>query len=298
MHWGRIFAVMILGLALAGAAPAQTADAPAAPAAADVPPIPAATAPAAGAGAPAAAPKAPEAAPLEAEAAPTPPAPEPDKPARAPRRAPRRAARPTPPRPAETRPAETAPPAPKPVVAPKPKPVTPPPAADARPFFTEYQDPEQRRETPLGRVLVDLVVKLGIVLAIAYGSLYILRGVMARQGMAPGRQRHLRVLESASLGPNRSVHVVRVGEKVMVVGSTPEQVTMLAEVDDVETLRQLNAEREAGSFQSRLSGALSNDSTAAGPDEASLAGQVRGSAKRLWDQVQDLRDFRGRGGRS
>ncbi len=185
----------------------------------------------------------------------------------------------------------------KPVVAPTVKPAPPKPATpEARPFLTEYQDPKQATEMPLGRLIVDLFVKLAIVLAIGYGALYILRGFMSRQGVVPGRRGgHLRVLESASLGPNRSVHLVRVGGKVMVVGSTPEQVTSLGEVNDSETLALLTAE-SAGSFPAQLSGAMTRDGVAAPAEDAPLAAQVRGSVRHVWDQVQEIRGLRGRGG--
>jgi flagellar biosynthetic protein FliO len=76
---------------------------------------------------------------------------------------------------------------------------------------------------------MDLVLKLGAVLALAYVSLAALRRYTA--GAASQRGTLLEVLDSTTLGPNRSVYVVRAGEKRLVLGVTQQQITALAELD-------------------------------------------------------------------
>jgi flagellar biosynthetic protein FliO len=76
---------------------------------------------------------------------------------------------------------------------------------------------------------MDLVLKLGAVLALAYVSLAALRRYTA--GTASQRGTLLEILDSTTLGPNRSVYVVRAGEKRLVLGVTQQQITALAELD-------------------------------------------------------------------
>ncbi len=76
---------------------------------------------------------------------------------------------------------------------------------------------------------LDLTLKLGAVLALAYVSLAFLKRYTA--GSVSQRGTLLDVLDSKSLGPNRSVYVVRAGDKRLVLGVTQHQITTLAELD-------------------------------------------------------------------
>jgi flagellar biosynthetic protein FliO len=76
---------------------------------------------------------------------------------------------------------------------------------------------------------MDLVLKLGAVLALAYVSLAALKRYTS--GSVSQRGSLLDVLDSTTLGPNRSVYVVRAGEKRLVLGVTQNQITALAELD-------------------------------------------------------------------
>jgi flagellar protein FliO/FliZ len=76
---------------------------------------------------------------------------------------------------------------------------------------------------------LDLMLKLGAVLALAYVSLAALKRYTA--GSVSQRGTLLDVLDSKSLGPNRSVYVVRAGDKRLVLGVTQHQITALAELE-------------------------------------------------------------------
>jgi flagellar biogenesis protein FliO len=82
----------------------------------------------------------------------------------------------------------------------------------------------------------DIGFKLIAVLALAYGSLLLLKragfggAAAARTGGTPG----IRVVSSLSLAPNRSVHVLKVpGGKTLLVGATPNQVNLIADLGDI-----------------------------------------------------------------
>ena len=76
---------------------------------------------------------------------------------------------------------------------------------------------------------LDLTLKLGAVLALAYVSMAALKRYTA--GTVSQRGSLLEVLDSTTLGPNRSVYVVRAGDKRLVLGVTQNQITALAELD-------------------------------------------------------------------
>ena len=114
------------------------------------------------------------------------------------------------------------------VQAQSPVPVTPP--ATAAPALG-VQDP-----SGLGFDAADIAFKLIAVLALAYGSLYLLKRIgvggsaAARTGGTPG----MRVVSSLALAPNRSVHVLKVpGGKTLLVGATPNQVNLIADLGEL-----------------------------------------------------------------
>lgn len=77
---------------------------------------------------------------------------------------------------------------------------------------------------------MDLVLKLGAVLALAYVSMAALKRYTA--GSVSQRGTLLEVLDSTTLGPNRSIFVVRAGGKRLVLGVTQNQITSLGELDE------------------------------------------------------------------
>ena len=80
---------------------------------------------------------------------------------------------------------------------------------------------------------MDLVIKLGAVLALAYVSMAALKRYTS--GSVSQRGTLLEVLDSTTLGPNRSVYVVRAGQKRLVLGVTQNQITSLAELDPTDS---------------------------------------------------------------
>lgn len=76
--------------------------------------------------------------------------------------------------------------------------------------------------------LLSLAVNLGIVLALLYGTLWLLRRLgpagLARHG------RSIRVIESASLGQGRSLVVVEAGERRLLLGVTAQHISLVSEL--------------------------------------------------------------------
>lgn len=81
----------------------------------------------------------------------------------------------------------------------------------------------------LGLTTLDVLLKLGIVIGLIYLSLYFLR---RWQGKISGRAtRQLSVIESLSLSPRQSLHLVRAGSQVLLIGATDQTLTSLTPVE-------------------------------------------------------------------
>jgi flagellar biogenesis protein FliO len=87
---------------------------------------------------------------------------------------------------------------------------------------------------------IDIGIKLIAVLALAYGSLMLLKRFGyggARSSRGKDADDEVRVVTSITLAPNRSVHVLKVpGGKTLLIGATPTNVNLLTELVDDEEL--------------------------------------------------------------
>ncbi len=72
----------------------------------------------------------------------------------------------------------------------------------------------------------------GALLALAGAAFYFSRR------RAAGRERHIQILETASLGPKRALVVARVGDATMILGSSEAGITLLQSVPDRDVSRQ------------------------------------------------------------
>jgi flagellar protein FliO/FliZ len=90
------------------------------------------------------------------------------------------------------------------------------------------------------RDLVGLALKTGIVVALLGASLWALRryagAVPARRGSGA-----VTVAETVPLAQGRAVYVLDVGDRALLVGATPQQLTLLGEVRDTAVLARLRA---------------------------------------------------------
>jgi flagellar biogenesis protein FliO len=97
-------------------------------------------------------------------------------------------------------------------------------------------------------MLTGIGVKVGLAIALALGATAAARYLhLARYGWRPGRG-VLRVVETAALGQNRALHLVRVGKRTLFLASTPSRIAMLADVTgEQEEVAREGAEEAGGS---------------------------------------------------
>ncbi len=86
---------------------------------------------------------------------------------------------------------------------------------------------------------VNLLVRLVAVVAIIWGAFWALRWYNRRIQTGSGGGRSLQVLETRALGPNRSMQLVRVGRRAVLVGVTADRINQLLEIDDPDEVERL-----------------------------------------------------------
>ena len=89
--------------------------------------------------------------------------------------------------------------------------------------------------------LVRMLSALIIVIFAIYVGLYVLRRLMNRRFAGVGAPNALEVIQSAPVGPKKSVTLVRIGDRSVLLGITDEHISPLTELTEEETGRILAA---------------------------------------------------------
>jgi flagellar protein FliO/FliZ len=113
-----------------------------------------------------------------------------------------------------------------------------------------------RPEAPAFPLGVELILKLGFVIALIYAIAAVARRYLLNVPTTSHRLIH--VLDGVSIGPKRNLHVVEIAGRVLVLGSTEASVTSLTEFDDPDRVADLlaNARPTGIDFQRYLAGSL------------------------------------------
>jgi len=107
----------------------------------------------------------------------------------------------------------------------------------------------------LSLALVLVLVYLGMLAWKKYGGKRLNLPSLTGLTGASRQARSIRVLESASLGQGRGVHLITVGGRCLLVGATLQSITLLSDVTDdpdVQGLLEKEPETAATSFQQQL----------------------------------------------
>ncbi|SHN64929.1 flagellar protein FliO/FliZ [Geodermatophilus obscurus] len=107
-----------------------------------------------------------------------------------------------------------------------------------------------------------MVIRLVLSLVFIGGVLWFAARVAKKRGIGQGNGL-IEVVARQRMGRASSVSVVRIADRVLVVGSTEEQVTLLAEVDG-DVVEEAIAERRLAAAQPALSGGPAGPGALAG----------------------------------
>ena len=75
-----------------------------------------------------------------------------------------------------------------------------------------------------------MLLSILVVAGLGAGVVYVSKKLLPRISNQPGRQ--IRVIETHHLGTRKSIHLIAAGSRRLLIGSTSETITMLADVTD------------------------------------------------------------------
>lgn len=127
----------------------------------------------------------------------------------------------------------------------------------------------------------------GLLVSLFLVGFLLLRKCAPRYFVRRPAQKSLRLVESLSMGEKRSIAVIEVAGKVLLVGNTPHQITLLASLDD-ELFRPAEetapARAASGSRRGRFVNLLTSQKSGASPESAkagTLPPDLRGKMREL-----------------
>jgi flagellar biogenesis protein FliO len=158
---------------------------------------------------------------------------------------------------------------------------------------TREKQPKETQEQSTPMLVIGFILKLALVLGLCYLSILGLKRFSSLKTSVGPVKGTIHVVENASIGANRSLHVVVIGSKRLLVASTPNQVNLLTELEPVEiTEVQPEASRTPVAFKDQLTQFLGHR-----PDDVNSADNVaqmlRTSNSYMQDKVREVGSFRG-----
>lgn len=130
------------------------------------------------------------------------------------------------------------------------------PAAGNGSFLRDYQSLQTEfQPLPWWTLAGDVAVKLLLVLGLFFLAVRLLKP-LARGATTTAPPGLVNILGTVPLGPQRQLYLLEVGEKVILVGATSQQLSALGEISDPDVVERLRAAQRAASvpFAEQLSG--------------------------------------------
>lgn len=106
--------------------------------------------------------------------------------------------------------------------------------------------------------LIKLVSALIVVIICIYLGIFLLKKLMGKKYSGNSRKNFLEVLETTYIAPKKSVTLLRVADKAVLIGMSESHIAVLTELDDAKTkeiLVTMKAEEEATPFKNMLKSA-------------------------------------------
>ncbi len=103
--------------------------------------------------------------------------------------------------------------------------------------------------------LIKMLVALAVVIVCIYVGIFLLKKLMARSHIGHGGNSLLEVIETAYIDPKKSLSLVRVADKSVLIGVTDNQISVLTELDPQHTMsavQQSSQQKSEDGFMSML----------------------------------------------
>ncbi len=98
--------------------------------------------------------------------------------------------------------------------------------------------------------ITKLLKSTGIIVVIIIVVLYLLRKKLGIKTSINKRKRYVHIIDSASLGSKKYIHLIKIPGKVLLIGATNERIQSLSEITEKEIVESIDIEPQKTEFMS------------------------------------------------
>lgn len=121
---------------------------------------------------------------------------------------------------------------------------------ESRPYPVDTGTPDSREKVELpsmGWYLAKMVLSLAVIAGFAYAAL---RLVPRKLSLLPGGD-FISVYDQYFLGPNKGIYIAEIGGRVVALGVTDHNITVISEISDPDLIREMRESHLTGKSQPR-----------------------------------------------
>jgi len=109
----------------------------------------------------------------------------------------------------------------------------------------------------LGSLMLRLILSMVVILGLIYGGLMLVKRITRKTRKAPKAEKLIRIVDRAMLDQKRAIYLVKVVDRLLVVGVGANDIRTLAQIEDetiVENVQDTEFTEHLQSFLGRLAG--------------------------------------------
>lgn len=125
--------------------------------------------------------------------------------------------------------------------------------ANAQPDYLQYSQPEQVSQPNLFWELIKVVVSLALVLGVAY----LIFQFLGKRNSLFMRGEFIKIVETTFIASNKSIAIVEVGNRFLILGLAEQNITLLTEITDNQIIDLLK-EKSQKNFQNQPADSFAN----------------------------------------
>jgi flagellar biogenesis protein FliO len=126
------------------------------------------------------------------------------------------------------------------------------PAGDEPGGFLSFDEPEAHTPPSFAGLMLRLVLSMIVILGLIYGGLLLFKLLARKAKVAPKAEKLIRIIDRAALDPKRAVYLIKVVDRLLVIGVGTNEVHTLAQIDDETIVENVQETEFTGHLQSLL----------------------------------------------
>jgi flagellar biogenesis protein FliO len=118
--------------------------------------------------------------------------------------------------------------------------------------FLSYDEPVAAPRSSFASLILRLVLSMAIILGLIYGGLMLVKLLARKAKVAPKSEKLIRVVDRTVLDAKRAIYLVKVVDRLLVVGVGTNEIRTLAQIEDETIVENVQETEFSGHLQSLL----------------------------------------------